>query len=508
MSDNNGAPPAGQGPATEHAAATENAPAVADRRRGFFGHPWGLANLSGIEMWERFSFYGMQALVAYYIYYSVGEGGLGRPEEVGTSIVGAYGGLVYLSAILGAWVSDRLFGAERTLTGAAVLIMIGHLSLALILGMAGVGIGLVCVALGSGALKTTTATVVGGLYRRDDVRRDAAFSLYYMGVNIGAFIGPLLTGAVWTSFGFEWGFGLAAIGMALGLTQYLALRRRTLSGVADVAPDPAPRRVRARAAVLTLGVLALVLVLSVTHVLRLEALATWVTVLTVAAAVVLFAVILTSKTIDATERSRVIAFIPMFLASCAFWSLFQQQFTVVAVLADKHLDRTVAGWEFPASWVQSINPLFIIVFAALFSLMWLKLGTRQPSTPLKFALANLIMGVAFICLAPFTTQATPLLALGGVLFLFTMAELLLSPVGQSLATKLAPQAFQSQMVALFFLSVAIGSSASGALAAYYEPDDAAGARTYFLVVGAAGIVVGVVMVALARPIVRLMRGIR
>ena len=190
-------------------------------------------------MWERFSFYGMQALLAFYIYYSVTDGGLGMSQTAATSIVGAYGGLVYLSAVLGGWVADRVLGAERTLLTAAFLIMGGHLALAFIPGMLGLAIGLVGVALGSGSLKTTTSTVLGDLYDKGDQRRDAAFSIYYMGVNIGGFAGPLLTSALWGWKNFHWGFGLAAIGMAVGLTQYLLLTQAHRERVEQEAGQPA-----------------------------------------------------------------------------------------------------------------------------------------------------------------------------------------------------------------------------------------------------------------------------
>lgn len=488
--------------------AEEEKPALADSERGFFGHPWGLANLSGIEMWERFSFYGMQALVAYYIYYSVADGGLGYSEAVGTSIVGAYGGLVYLSAIFGGWVSDRLFGAERTLTGAAVLIMAGHIVLSLIPGMVGVGVGLVCVAIGSGTLKATTSVVVGAMYRRSDMRRDAAFSIYYMGVNIGGLLGPLLTNALWEATNFHWGFALAAIGMGAGLIQYVAMRGRTLSSIPKGAPNPATRFEILRVASAAVVVIAAILISALTGLLTFDNLASTVTIGTLIAAVVLFGMILSSNEIDAVERSRVIAFIPMFLASCGFWALFQQQFTSIAVLADQALDRNILGWEFPPGWVQSINPLFIIVFAGVFSAMWLKLGDRQISTPYKFALSNVIMGIAFLVFIPFTEGLIPMYVMVGVLFLFTMAELLLSPLGQSLATKLAPTAFNSQMVALFFLSVAIGSSASGWLAGFYNPDDSAVTNQYFMWIGIASIALGIVMALIAKPVVKLMRGVR
>ncbi|WP_333618188.1 peptide MFS transporter [Dietzia sp.] len=486
----------------------EEKPTLADRERGFFGHPWGLANLSAIEMWERFSFYGMQALVAYYIYYSVADGGLGYSESAATSIVGAYGGLVYLSAIFGGWISDRLFGAERSLTGAAVLIMLGHISLSLIPGMTGVGIGLIAIALGSGTLKATTSVVVGVMYRRSDMRRDAAFSIYYMGVNIGGLIGPLATNALWEGTNFHWGFALAAFGMAAGLIQYLALRGKTLSSIPKGALNPAtPKHIS-----IVGGAAAIVVVIIVISALAgwltFDNLASVVTVVTIVAAILLFGVILSSKQITAVERSRVIAFIPMFLASCGFWALFQQQFTSIAVLADQALDRNVFGWDFPPGWVQSINPLFIIIFAGVFSAMWLKLGDRQIATPYKFALSNVVMGIAFLVFIPFTDGMIPMLVMVVVLFLFTMAELLLSPLGQSLATKLAPAAFNSQMVALFFLSVAIGSSASGWLAGFYNPDDQAATNQYFMWIGIASIVLGIVIALVANPVVRLMKGVR
>jgi proton-dependent oligopeptide transporter, POT family len=476
--------------------------------RTFFGHPFGLANLAGVEMWERFSFYGMQGILVYYLYYSVTEGGLSLPQGAATSIVGAYGGLVYLSAIIGAWVADRLLGAERTLLVAAVVIMLGHISLALVPGLAGVGIGLVCIALGSGSLKTTTSSVLGDLYSRDDPRRDAGFSIYYMGVNIGALVGPLLTGLLQTTQGFHWGFGLAAVGMAVGLTQYLLLRRRTLADAGHAVANPLDRRGRVRYGAAVLVVVVLVVVLSVAGVITAERLSAIVVGVTVVATVALFAVILTSSRITADERSRVVSFIPMFVASAVFWSLFQQQSTVVAVYADERLDREILGWTMPASFVQSINPIFIIVFAGVFAALWTRLGDRQPPTPVKFALGTLFMGVAFLLFLPFAggaANSTPLLWLVLILFFFTLAELCLSPVGQSLSTKLAPAAFHTQMIALYFLSIAVGTATAGTLAGFYDP---ARETPYFLIIGAASIVVGVLLLVGRRWISARMAGVR
>ena len=459
-------------------------------------------------MWERFSFYGMQGLLAYYIYYSATDGGLGMSEAVATSIVGAYGGLVYLSSVLGGWVADRILGSEKTVITSAAVVMIGHLALSLLPGGLGLGIGLVCIAVGSGSLKVTTSATLGDLYDLKDNRRDAAFSIYYMGVNIGGLIGPLLTSAVWGWKGFHWGFGLAAVLMAIGLVQYMLMRRHTVTEESSKPTNPLSRREATRWSLI--GALGVLIIIGATMlgILTAENLSDVVVIVTLIAAVVLFIVIGTSKRITATERSRVISFIPLFIGSAVFWSLFQQQFTVLAIYADQRLDRTILGLELPPSVVQSINPAFIIIFAAVFAAMWTKLGDRQPVTPVKFAIGTVVMGIAFFIFIPLAgggANSVPFIVMVLVYFLFTMAELCISPVGQSLATKLAPQAFHSQMVALFFLSVALGTAASGSLAGFYSTDNEV---PYFLTIGAVSIVVGILLFAFRKPIVKLMAGVR
>ncbi|MBT1674207.1 MULTISPECIES: peptide MFS transporter [Curtobacterium] len=474
--------------------------------RTFFGQPFELSTPFAVELWERFSFYGMQGIVLIYMYYTVTQGGLGIDKGIATGIMGAYGGAVYLFTIIGAWIADRLIGADRTLFGSAIVVMLGHIALALIPGVAGVGVGLVLIALGSGGLKATATTIVGGLYSREDPRRDAGFSLYYLGVNLGAFFGPLLTGLLQSSLGFHWGFGLAAVGMAAGLVQY-AIRRRKLPEVVRHVANPVDRR---RLPLIGAGVvvaLVVIVVAVLTGLLNVGNLPTVVVAVVVLATIGYFVVILSSG-ITRDERSRVFAFIPLFIGSAVFWSLYQQQFTVVTVYSDERLDRSLFGWEMPVSWVQSINPVFIIVLSGVFAALWTKLGDRQPSTPTKFALGTGIMGLAFLLFLPFTgsgENGTPLLALVGILLVFTLAELLLSPVGQSVATKLAPPKFQTQMVALFFLSVSLGTAVTGVLSRYYDPANEA---PYFTILGLVAVVVGVVLLLLAKPVLRLMRGIR
>lgn len=474
--------------------------------RTFFGQPFELSTPFAVELWERFSFYGMQGIVLIYMYYTVTQGGLGIDKGTAAGIMGAYGGAVYLFTIIGAWIADRLIGADRTLFGSAIVVMLGHIALALIPGVAGVGVGLVLIALGSGGLKATATTIVGGLYSREDPRRDAGFSLYYLGVNLGAFFGPLLTGLLQSSLGFHWGFGLAAVGMAAGLVQY-AIRRGKLPEVVRHVANPVDRR---RLPLIGAGVvvaLVVIVVAVLTGLLNVGNLPTVVVAVVVLATIGYFVVILSSG-ITRDERSRVFAFIPLFIGSAVFWSLYQQQFTVVTVYSDERLDRSLFGWEMPVSWVQSINPVFIIVLSGVFAALWTKLGDRQPSTPTKFALGTGIMGLAFLLFLPFTgsgENGTPLLALVGILLVFTLAELLLSPVGQSVATKLAPPKFQTQMVALFFLSVSLGTAVTGVLSRYYDPANEA---PYFTILGLVAVVVGVVLLLLAKPVLRLMRGIR
>jgi proton-dependent oligopeptide transporter, POT family len=477
------------------------------QERTFFGQPRVLANLFGVELWERFSFYGMQGILLIYLYYEASRGGLGINQDTATSIVGAYGGSVYLATVVGAWLADRLFGPERVLFFSAILVMCGHLCLALIPGLAGVAAGLILIALGSGGVKATATAIVGTLYEPDDERRDAGFSLFYLGINLGALVGPLLTGLLQKEEGFHWGFGLAAVGMAIGLVQY-SIGRRGLTGKAREVANPLPRARRRRVIVVAAAVVVVVAALAFAGLIPAAHLSTVVVVLSIIAAIAYFGLIITSSKVDATERRRVYAFIPMFIASAAFWSLYQQQFTVVTVYSDKRLDRDLFGWTMPVSWVQSINPVFIIVLSGVFAAIWSWLGRRQPSTPVKFAAGTIVMGVAFLLFLPFSGTGpggVPLLGLTGIILVFTIAELLLSPVGLSLSTKLAPKAFQTQMVALFFLSVALGTAMSGTLATYYSEDHEV---AYFGILGAIAVVLGLLLLAISRPLSRLMGGVR
>ncbi|MGJ4845769.1 peptide MFS transporter [Leifsonia sp. Le1] len=473
----------------------------------FFGQPRSLANIFGVEMWERFSFYGMQGILLIYLYHSVADGGLGIDQATAAGIVGAYGGAVYLSTILGAWLADRMFGSERVLFWSAVVIMAGHISLALLPGVSGVIVGLLLVALGSGGLKANATRIVGTLYSEHDSRRDAGFSIFYLGINLGAFFGPLLTGLLQTELGFHWGFGLAAVGMAIGLIQYSFGRKRLPEEAHDV-PNPLPASRRPLVIGIAVAGVIVVVALVLLGVITAQNLALIVIGVVIVAAIAYFTLLLTSKLVNAEERSRIVAFIPLFITNAAFWSLYQQQFTVITIYSDKRLDRNLFGWDFPVSWVQSINPIFVIVLSGVFAAIWTKWGDKQPSTPLKFAAGTVVMGLAFwlfLFWAGGGENSTPLLAVVGILLVFTVAELLISPVGLSASTKLAPHAFGAQMVALYFLSVALGTAMAGQLAKLYSP---ATEGVYFGIIGAVAIAIGVVLAVMSPWVLKMMRGVR
>jgi proton-dependent oligopeptide transporter, POT family len=478
----------------------------ADRR--FFGHPLALANLFSVELWERFSFYGMQAVMTLYLYHAVTEGGLGLEKAEATSIVGAYAGMVYLACVGGAWVADRVLGAERTLFGSACTVMLGHIALAVLPGFTGVTVGLVLVALGSGGVKTAATAVVGSLYRRDDPRADAGFSIFYMGVNIGALVGPLLTGLVQTGLNsYHLAFGLAAVGMAIGLAIYVT-GRKNLPASASVVPNPVTPGAWVRPAVGVVVAAVVIVLLFVFGVLSASNLATAVAIVVAVIAIGLFTLLLSSRRVTADERSRVRSFIPMWIASVVFWSLFQQQFSVVEIYADERLNRMLGGWQMPAEWVNSVEPFFVIILAPVFAVLWTKLGERGPSTPVKFALGAGGMGVAFLLFlfwAGGTGPTTPVLAILLILLVFALAELCLSPVGLSLSTRIGPSLFRSQTIALYYLSVSLGSALAGSLAALYDPSVEG---TYFSTLGIVALVLGGVLLLLAPWVKRAMRGVR
>jgi POT family proton-dependent oligopeptide transporter len=489
---------------SETAATVDQEPGPAGRT--VFGHPIGLTNLFGVELWERFSYYGMLLILGYYLYYSLQQGGLGLPQSTATGIVGAYGGLVYLCTVLGGWLADRVLGMERMVFYGGLVVMLGHIALAVLPGLSGVGVGLVLVAIGSGALKANASSLLGTLYSKGDPRCDGGFTLFYLGINVGAFVGPLVTGLLQTSLGFHYGFGAAAIGMALGLTQYVVFRRN-LGPHGKNPTNPLPAEARNKVVLIGVAIIVVIVLVLLTGLVTLANLK-WVTTgVIVLASIAYFTVMLSNKKVTSVEKSRVRAFIPLFIANAAFWSLFQQMFTALAVYSDERMDWNIFGWTAPPSWIGSEEPIWVILLSPVFAVIWTKVRERAPSTPMKFAIGVIGMGAAFLLFLMFagdTGRTTPALAVFFIMAVFAISELMLSPIGLSVTTKLAPEAFRAQMMALYFFSVGLGTSISGVLAGFYSPQHEVG---YFGISGGVTIVIGLVMVALSPWIRHKMEGV-
>jgi len=428
----------------------------------FFGHPRQLSTLFHIELWERFSFYGMQGILAIYLYHSVGEGGLGFSKAVAGGIVGAYGGSVYLSPILGGWLADRLWGAERTLFYAGILVMCGHIALALVPGVDGMICGLVCIALGSGGVKASASSMVGSLYEDEQLRplRDAGFSIFYIAINIGGFFGPLITGLLQENVGFHYGFGAAAVGMAFGLWRY-AVGRKALPHLGAPLPLPASQRkiAIAIAIAIILGIIAAV------HFDKLQ-LGNFSRVLlgvVILATLAYFTRLLLDPKVDANHRRYILAYIPLFAAICIFWAMWFQIYTVVTVYFDETMNRKIGSFEIPVSWKDALQSFWVILFSGVMATLWTKLGEAQPKTPLKFALSLFILGLGYLCFVPFikTGVVMGLVVFAFAILLNTLAELLLSPISLSFVTKIAPEHVKTQMVALNFLGLSLGFTLGG-----------------------------------------------
>jgi POT family proton-dependent oligopeptide transporter len=487
------------------------APSATEARpeRRFLGHPPGLATLFMTEMWERFSFYGMRSVLVLFLAASAADGGLGLREGTAKALVGVYSAMVYLVAVPGGWVGDRVLGPRRSVLYGGAVIMLGHVSLAIPGSAAFVYLGLALIIFGTGLLKPNISTLVGHLYREDeDARRDAGFSIFYMGINLGAFLAPLVVGTLGQKVSWHLGFATAAVGMALGLTQY-ALGRRNLH---DGEP---PRRLTrderrhltAAASAACAATAVAVLVSLLTGTLSLDSV-TWVlTIVPMCVAAAYFAfMFFGSHEITPDERSRLKAYVWLFVAASIFWMVYDQAATELSLFAQHKTDLTVAGWEMPSSWLQAVNPIMVILLAPVFAALWVKAGTRL-STPLKFASAMVLCGLSFVIMA-FAAAAAAHGVRVSVLWLVvtylvqTTGELCLSPVGLSVTTKLAPRAFAGQMIGLWFLAVAVGDAIGGQLtrlAGTVLPEP-----VYFLTLAVVAITTGAVLATAVRPLRRLM----
>jgi POT family proton-dependent oligopeptide transporter len=470
-------------------------------------------------MWERFTFYGMRALLVLFLVDAVGSGGYGLDDKTATAIYGLYTAAVFMAALPGGWIADRLIGAQRAVLVGGALMTLGNLMLTidgpkeLFFG------GLVVIILGVGLLKPNVSTLVADLYPEGGGRRDAGFTIFYMGINLGAFIGPLIAGWLAQRYGWRVGFLAAAIGLPFGLLQFW-LSRHWFNGAGahpnrnDGGAGLARDWRRFYVALAIFGLLAALLFSGAIHLdpARLAKSAAYVLV---GMAALYFLYLFLGAGLDPVERRRMVVVLVMFLAVASFWSGYEQAGSSLNLFAKRHIDRVVGGFEIPAGWFQSVQPAFVILLAPVFSALWVWLARRNldPAAPLKFAFGLLLMGLGFL----FMVGAANLVAGGNhapaylqiLTYLLTVfGELCVSPVGLSTVTKLAPARLVGQMMGVWFLGSSLGKLMAGLIAGGFDPNDLAAmpGRYLHIVYYACGL--GAVLLLLSPRITKLMGGVR
>ena len=471
--------------------------------RSFFGHPRGLATLFFTEMWERFSYYGMRAILILYLTAKVGVGGLDLDVVTAGAIYGIFTSSAYLTGLAGGWLADRFLGQRKAILLGGMLIAAGNFGM-MVPGLAWTVLSLTLVAWGTGFLKTNCTTLVGALYPAGDVRRDAGFSIYYMGINLGAMVAPLICGYLGQNINYRWAFLSAGLFMLAGLLQF-SLTGRYLgdAGLAPAVPVTKQDWAALRWAGAGLG-----LMLAAMAYLRpsIAGFADAFGLILLLTTVVVFVALIFFSDFTAAEKRRIQLIFVLFCASCLFWSSFEQAGSTLSLFADRSTDNRVWGLAFPSSFFQSLNSVFILLLAPVFAWMWVKLGDRDPSLPTKFSWGLLLVAAGFVVMAFAAVAAGASGKVGPEWLAFTYllhsaGELCLSPVGLSAMTKLAPPRIGGFMMGVWFLSIAVGNFMGGRVASFYE---AFPLPQLFGLVAAFGIVFGLILLLVAKPVARLM----
>lgn len=485
--------------------------AVVPVDRSLFGHPRGLSTLFMTEMWERFSYYGMRALLILFMTAPAARGGLGFSIPKAGAIYGFYTAMVYLMGLPGGWIADRIIGSRRAVLWGGTIIVLGHVSLA-IPSLSTFYTGLLLVVLGTGLLKPNISTMVGALYPEHDVRRDAGFSIFYMGINIGALLAPLVCGYLGENINWHYGFAASGVGMTFGLIQYVLGGRYLGTAGMGSRGDKADRRIFRRGLTLTGIVAGVAVAANMSGIVRFsaESLADVFGLVLAGIVVVFFIWLFTAKGYSALERRHFWAILVLFIASALFWSAFEQAGSTLSLFADRNTNLhswDVSGlWgRFHASYYQAFNSFFVIALAPLFALLWVRLGKRQPSSTAKFSWGLLFVALGFAILIPVAhgKNVSPMW-LTLTYLLHTVGELCLSPVGLSTMTKLAPARIAGLIMGVWFLSMSVGDYIGGRLSGLYE---SLPLPELFGVVVLFCLLISAALVFLRQPMRRLMGGV-
>jgi POT family proton-dependent oligopeptide transporter len=488
--------------------------------RAFFGHPRGLSTLFFTEMWERFSYYGIRPLLVLFMTAALFDGGFGFERQQASAIVGIYAASVYLASLPGGWIADRWLGLRRAIWYGGVFIALGHLSIALstVFARPAFFLGLVFIVIGTGLLKPNISAIVGDLYPEGGSRRDAGFSIFYMGINLGALIAPIITGYLGERAGWHYGFGAAGVGMVIGLITY-RLRAGSTLGTMGLSPTSGPEEQRRVRNIVLGGVVVIVAVIAaaMTGILPINpvrvAESMTAVMLTVVAAYFVFLFFFAGLTLE--EKKRIAVVLVLFIFSMIFWAAFEQQPTSLNLFARDFADRTILGWEMPTTWLQSAEPFFVVTLAPVLAAIWVALGKRgkDPSSPTKFAIGLFFCAVAFQLMV---IASQRVVASGGSLKVSVMwliacyllqgiGELALSPVGLSSMTKLAPRRFAGQLMGVWFTAIALGNLFAGLVGGNVDPEKLDAMPALFQRTALSLFIATIVLLALVVPIRNMMR---
>ncbi|MDU8924576.1 peptide MFS transporter [Pasteurellaceae bacterium LIM206] len=501
-------------------------PTLKEVDHAFLGHPKPLSGLFFVEMWERFSYYGIRPLLVLFMTTAIIKGGFGFDDTTASAIYGIFAGSIYLAPLAGGWLADNWLGQDRALWWGCVIMALGHLSIGLssipAVAQPMFFLGLLLLVLGTGLFKTCISVMVGSLYDQQDPRRDAGFTLFYMGINIGAFVAPLITGIFAENGLWHTGFAVGGIGMLIALLIYRfvaqpALHQYSALKGQQVRWDKPEQTVPNIAKVLiTIGILAMIVVLLIftgvisVNVIMIRHVMTY---LIIGTLFIYFAYLFLSPKFNRDEKIRLLVCFLLIIGASLFWSSFDQQATSFNLFADRYVDRELFGFTIPTVWFQSIGSIFIVLFAPLMSLVWLKLARRgiNPNSMIKFALGMLFAAACFGLMIIATQdvimhniRVSPLW-LVAALFLLTIGELCLSPVGLSSMTKLAPARIQSVVMGLFFISISLGGLIGSYSGNYVSGETLADLPNLFTVLTIFLVVSALLLIALARPIQRLLQ---
>ncbi|HEV8118465.1 MAG TPA: peptide MFS transporter [Thermoanaerobaculia bacterium] len=477
-------------------------------QKQWLGHPRGLSTLFFTEMWERFSYYGMRGILLLFLVAAAQTGGFGMDDRTGAAIYGLYVGFVYLMALPGGWVADRILGQRRAVFLGGCIIAAGHFAMA-IPTVPSFYAGLVLIVIGTGLLKPNVSAMVADLYPEGGSRRDAGFSVFYSGINVGALVGPLVCGFLGQKVNWHLGFGAAGIGMILGLIQYRA-GGKYLGNAGLRRPEPSSREAASarRKLVIGVGVFAALVAatlaaqaLGILH-LSLYGTAKATGFFMLGLAIVYFGAIVLFSGLSSAEKKRIVLIFVFFMAAVLFWAGFEQAGSSLNLFAERLTNLNILGWEMPASFLQSVNSIFLILLAPVFGAIWIRLGKRQPSTSAKMGFGLIFLAAGFLLLAwgaSFTSGGArvSMLWLIGTYFLHTVGELCLSPVGLSSVTKLAPRSLVGQLMGTWFMGTALGNLIAGLAGGGFQ---GMGVGELFAAVAKVTGIAGLVLLIFAKPL--------